>query len=182
MSLSRVLSLSRVYVGNNRVNLIRLYQSRIIIANEKGNMIVHSNVIGNNSNSNSNSNTNTNIISSYNEKSSHQSNLTPKELLYASLASCTIMTIRTYYNNCKNGTTNISSLWSNGVLDEIEVQVKEDNTADKHVPTSINLYIKFKGILSIDQRKRLLHIANHCPVKQMISTTTTTHLIENENH
>jgi putative redox protein len=170
------LSLPRYVLVKNRGCIIRLYQSRIVVANEKStinNLIVRSSVIGI-------SNGDNDITSSYNERSSDQSNLTPKELLYTSLASCTIMTIRTYYNNSKNINSNstiTSSLWSNGQLDEIEVQIKEDNDNNNHIPTSINLYIKFIGSLSIEQRNRLLTVANQCPVKQMIKTTIKTHLI-----
>ena len=165
-------SLSSSYRVFHRINSSRLYHSRIIVSHEynnDNNLIVNSSYGDDNGSSSGSS-----IVSSYDEKSSIQSNPTPKELLYTALSSCTIMTMRTYYNNCKKG--NASTLWSSGILNDIQVRVVEDNDANHHVPKSIDIYIKLIGTLTTEQRKRLLIIANQCPVKQMINTNINTHI------
>ena len=163
-------------------NLIRQYHARQIVSNEysnNNNLIVNSTFINNDhdkyqNNYNINSANVTSIFTSYDDKSNTQSNPTPKELLYSALSSCTIMTIRTYYNNCKKSST--SNLWLSGILDDIEVRVIENNDENNHIPQSINLYIKLIGTLSIEQKGRLLTIANQCPVKQMIKANINTHI------
>ena len=114
------------------------------------------------------------LISSYNVNKNKQANVTPKEMLYTSVASCTIMTIRTYYNNCILSKTNF---WSSSTLNKIEVQVKENNEMNHHIPDSIDIYIKMIGDLSNEQKDRLLIASKKCPVKQMISTSINSYII-----
>lgn len=84
------------------------------------------------------------------------------------------MTIRTYYNNCIENKTNF---WTNSILNKIEVQVEENNKLNNHIPDSIDIYIKFIGNLSNEQKNRLLIASQKCPVKQMILTNINSYII-----
>jgi putative redox protein len=80
----------------------------------------------------------------------------PNELLAASLAACTSITLRMYANNKK---------WD---LKEIHVDV--DLVWDKTTSiTTINRKIKLLGNLDEQQRSRLLSVANACPVHKILS-------------
>lgn len=90
---------------------------------------------------------------------------TPYDLLAASLAACTAMTLRMYANNKK---------WN---LQEIEVHVdhsKEYADDSFHVENSKNKidlfqrYIQIEGELDPTQIKRLLEIADKCPVHRTL--------------
>jgi putative redox protein len=80
----------------------------------------------------------------------------PKELLAAALAACTSATVRMYADQKK---------WP---LDEakIDVDLDRDDTANK---TVISRKIRFIGALDTDQKKRLLAVANACPVHKILS-------------
>lgn len=82
----------------------------------------------------------------------------PNELLAASLAACTSITLRMYANHKK---------WE---LQEVHVDVnlEWDKTTNK---TTINRNIKLIGNLDDAQRTRLLAIANACPVHKILSNT-----------
>lgn len=96
-----------------------------------------------------------------------EAHLSPKELLYSSLSSCTIATIRTFYSNSKQ----MSSAWKQTSLEEITVQVQEImSTEDEHIPTSLRMTINLKGSnLSDAMRDRLVQSSSFCPVKRMLS-------------
>lgn len=82
----------------------------------------------------------------------------PNELLAASLAACTSITLRMYANHKK---------WE---LQEVHVDVnlEWDKTTNK---TTINRNIKLIGNLDDAQRTRLLAVANACPVHKILSNT-----------
>jgi uncharacterized OsmC-like protein len=173
-----MISLSYKIISYNNRNYKRIrlitklhYNSRSIYSIEK---------IDNNNNSNdeivviNNIDDDYSLISSYNSKTKQQVNATPKELLLSALASCTIMTIRTFYNNCiKNNTI----FWSNSILNKIEVHVKENNDLNKHIPNSIDITIKLIGNLTNEQKERLLIISNQCPIKKMIATNINSYIV-----
>lgn len=80
----------------------------------------------------------------------------PKELLVSALAACTSATVRMYADRKQ---------WP---LDEvkIEVDIERDEAANK---TVINRTIQFIGNLDDEQRKRLLAVANACPVHKILT-------------
>jgi putative redox protein len=83
------------------------------------------------------------------------SGFNPFELVIAGLASCTIATIKMYLD--RKGWT----------VDSIEVNV-ELETSDQNDPSIIRL-ITIKSDLSLDQLKRVLAVANACPVHKLLS-------------
>jgi putative redox protein len=82
----------------------------------------------------------------------------PNELLAASLAACTSITLRMYANN---------KTWD---LKEVHVDVdlEWDKTSNQ---TTINRKIELVGNLDEQQRTRLLTVANACPVHKILSNT-----------
>ena len=78
----------------------------------------------------------------------------PGEFLMISLASCTAITLRMYADRKK---------WS---VDKIRVEVASEKVDTK---TLFKREISFEGALDDDQRKRLLQIANSCPVHKTLS-------------
>ena len=90
------------------------------------------------------------------DKGGKDSGFSPKELLAAALAACTSATVRMYADRKQ---------WP---LDEIKINIDldRDETANK---TVINRKIQFIGNLDNDQRKRLLAVANACPVHKILS-------------
>jgi len=80
----------------------------------------------------------------------------PKELLAAALAACTSATVRMYADQKK---------WP---LDEVKIDVEldRDDAANK---TVISRKMRFIGPLDADQKKRLLAVANACPVHKILS-------------
>ena len=82
----------------------------------------------------------------------------PNELLAASLAACTSITLRMYANHKK---------WE---LQEVHVDVnlEWDKTTNK---TTINRNIELIGNLDDAKRTRLLAVANACPVHKILSNT-----------
>lgn len=80
----------------------------------------------------------------------------PKELLASALAACTSATVRMYAERKQ---------WP---LDEvrIDIDLEHDESANK---TVINRDIHFIGDLDEGQRKRLLAVANACPVHKILT-------------
>lgn len=78
----------------------------------------------------------------------------PGEFLMISLASCTAITLRMYADRKK---------WS---VDKIRVEVASEKVDTK---TLFKREISFEGALDDDQRKRLLQIANSCPVHKTLT-------------
>lgn len=84
--------------------------------------------------------------------------MNPHELLEASLASCTIITVQMYAAR---------KSWN---LESTEVVVTTDSEgAQSHLTRTIS----FKGDLDEEQRKRLLDIANMCPIHKLLSSQIT---------
>ena len=90
------------------------------------------------------------------DKGGKDKGFSPKELLAAALAACTSATVRMYADRKE---------WP---LDEVRINVdlERDESANK---TLINRRVEFIGNLSDEQRKRLLAVANACPVHKILS-------------
>lgn len=81
----------------------------------------------------------------------------PGELLAASIASCTGITLRMYAD--RKG-------WD---LEETMIEVTVENNARKSA-SKINMNIRLFGNLDQAQRLRLLEIANNCPIHRMLES------------
>ncbi|WP_426588529.1 OsmC family protein [Mucilaginibacter sp. R-33] len=79
--------------------------------------------------------------------------MNPFSLLLASLASCTVITLRMYINR---------KMWP---IEEIKADVDMFKTL---TGTYIETRLSFKGEVSDEQRDRLLKIANACPVHKIL--------------
>lgn len=90
------------------------------------------------------------------DKGGKDSGFSPKELLAAALAACTSATVRMYADRKE---------WP---LDEVKIHIdlERDEAANK---TVINRQIQFLGNLDDEQRKRLLAVANACPIHKILS-------------
>lgn len=84
--------------------------------------------------------------------------MTPRELLAASLAACTCITLRMYADKKQ---------WD---LKSIETYV---NTGQEENPdtTIFERGISLAGTLNTEQTEKLLEIANHCPVYKLLTKT-----------
>lgn len=80
----------------------------------------------------------------------------PKELLASSLAACTSATVRMYADRKE---------WD---LQEVKIDMELDFVKEEN-KTVINRKLEFIGNLDEEQKKRLLAIANACPVHKMLS-------------
>lgn len=78
---------------------------------------------------------------------------TPLELLGASLASCTIITLQMYFNH---------KGWE---YEKVEVDVDFDRSIK---PISFQRNIRVKGDLDEKQAQRIVNIANACPVHKIL--------------
>ncbi len=89
---------------------------------------------------------------------------TPYDLLLSSLGACTAMTLRMYTNRKE---------WD---LDGIEVLLDHRKEEDPNDPKQkidiIERTIKFKGLEDEEKKKRLLQIAEKCPVHKTLTSTT----------
>jgi uncharacterized OsmC-like protein len=90
---------------------------------------------------------------------------TPYGLLLAALASCTAMTLRMYADRKR---------WP---LESVEVFLREGRSYERDCEdcastavgvAHIDRRIELAGALSVEQRTRLLQIADRCPVKQTL--------------
>jgi putative redox protein len=81
---------------------------------------------------------------------------TPTELLAASLASCTAITIEMYADRKE---------WDLGQV-EVEVDFTE---SEKEMPAGFEVQIRIPAGLSDEQRKRVLVIAGKCPVHKALT-------------
>ncbi|WPV02308.1 OsmC family protein [Mucilaginibacter sp. cycad4] len=80
--------------------------------------------------------------------------MNPFSLLLASLASCTVITLRMYINR---------KMWP---IEEIKADVEMFKTLSA---TRIETKLSFKGEVNNEQRDRLLKIANACPVHKILT-------------
>ncbi|MCS6796846.1 MAG: OsmC family protein, partial [Raineya sp.] len=85
--------------------------------------------------------------------------MNPHELLCASLASCTLATLRMYAER-KN--------WKLGTI-IIEVQIKEI-TVNGTKKAHFYRHIRFEKPLSSEQRERLKQIADACPISKILKS------------
>jgi|SRR6185312_1587235 len=84
----------------------------------------------------------------------------PHQLLAASLASCTSITLRMYAD--RKG-------WPVEKID-VEVTIENEEESDTyHITTQIH----FTGDLSLEQRDRLLEIATKCPIHKTLTNPIT---------
>jgi len=79
--------------------------------------------------------------------------MNPFSLLLASLASCTVITLRMYIDR---------KMWP---IEEIKADVEMFKTLSG---TRIETKLSFKGEVSDEQKDRLLKIANACPVHKIL--------------
>jgi putative redox protein len=80
----------------------------------------------------------------------------PQELLAASLASCTAITVEMYARRKE---------WDVGLL-EVEVSY---STSDRIGLTQFDLVLRLPAELDDNQRERLKHIASRCPVHRVLA-------------
>jgi putative redox protein len=88
------------------------------------------------------------------EKGGKDVGFSPKELLASALAACTCATVRMYVE--RNG-------WD---LPQIDVFI---DLIEEEGKTIFNRKVHFEGNLDEDQQKRLLNVANSCPVHKILS-------------
>lgn len=79
--------------------------------------------------------------------------MSPYNLLLASLASCTVITLRMYIDR---------KMW---VVDEINIKLELFKNSGGVV---IESKLAFKGLLTDEQRKRLITIADACPIHKIL--------------
>ena len=84
--------------------------------------------------------------------------LSPKELLCASLASCTGITLRMYANHKQ---------WDLKEVD-VRVELKQEESGNL---TFLQRHIHLIGELNEEQTARLLAVANNCPVHKILRHT-----------
>nr|VFK58630.1 MAG: putative redox protein [Candidatus Kentron sp. UNK]VFK68498.1 MAG: putative redox protein [Candidatus Kentron sp. UNK] len=89
----------------------------------------------------------------------------PYELLLAGLGACTAMTIRMYANHKKLPLERISVLLDH---EKIDARSCPECTTQKGKVDRITREIQIKGDLTPEQRKRIVAIANRCPVHKTI--------------
>ncbi len=82
--------------------------------------------------------------------------LNPHELFLASLGACTCATVRMYADRKQMN------------LDEVKVNLSLDRDEEKNV-THIIRQLEFVGNLTVQERTRLLEIANKCPIHKTLS-------------
>lgn len=80
----------------------------------------------------------------------------PYTLLVASLASCTLSTLRMYINRKQ---------WE---IKEINIEVNLYQVQGQELTTTFTRNISFDGEVTEEQKERLLQIANACPVSKIL--------------
>jgi putative redox protein len=87
---------------------------------------------------------------------------TPHELLAASLAGCTSITVQMYAD--RKG-------WPLKSCD-VTVRLVDGDKSDANSATNFTVTVSFDGELTAEQRSRLLEIANRCPVHRALMRPT----------
>lgn len=82
----------------------------------------------------------------------------PMDLLAASLASCTSITLRMYADRKQ---------WDTGTI-EVTVSIEKELHIEA---TRFERKLIFSGNLSDEQKEKLLDVANHCPVHKILTKT-----------
>jgi len=82
---------------------------------------------------------------------------TPKELLYAALATCTCMTLRMYADRKQ---------WP---LDTVKVTLSMEKATEETEGIVLDQHIELTGLLTSEQRYSLLDISKRCPVHHLLS-------------
>lgn len=85
----------------------------------------------------------------------HDEGPSPHELLEASLAACTIITLQMYANR---------KSWN---LESVKVNAKIDHEGET---SHITLNVEFIGDLNEEQRQRLLEISKRCPIHRLLQS------------
>lgn len=88
------------------------------------------------------------------DKDGTDTDMNPNELLLASLSSCTAITLQMYINR---------KMW---IVEEITVDLQ---LFAVETGSLIKSHITFKGKLTDEQKKRLEHIADVCPVHKILT-------------
>ncbi len=99
----------------------------------------------------------------------------PYDFLLAGLGACTSMTVRLYADFKKIPLENVSVRLSHG-----KIHAKDCETCDAKVATvdHIERAITLEGPLDADQRKRLMEIADKCPVHKTLESKVDIHTVE----
>jgi uncharacterized OsmC-like protein/esterase/lipase len=99
----------------------------------------------------------------------------PYDLLLAGLGACTSMTIRLYADFKKIPLENVSVR-----LNHDKIHVKDCETCDTKVNMvdHIERAITLEGVLDAEQRKRLMEIADKCPVHKTLGSKVDIHTVE----
>jgi putative redox protein len=98
------------------------------------------------------------IIDEPEELNGTNTGMGPFGLLLSSLGSCTIITLRMYVER---------KMW---IVDEINIELEVFATPDGHL---IESKLSFKGDVTPEQTKRLLQIADSCPIHKMLAGNIT---------
>lgn len=97
------------------------------------------------------------------EKGGGDTAMTPYELLAASLAACTSITLRMYAER---------KAWDTGTIGvDVEIEADKGNTKFKRS-------VRFSNALPAEQRERLLAVANACPVHKVLTGTIAVETLE----
>jgi putative redox protein len=90
------------------------------------------------------------------ENGGNNEGFSPSELLAASLAACTTITLRMYAD--RKG-------W---LIEKIDVEVKVERDEEQNI-TGIDRIIHFSSTLDTETKKRMLAIAEKCPIHKILS-------------
>lgn len=100
----------------------------------------------------------------------------PYDLLLAALGSCTSMTVRAYADRKGLPLERISVSLRHDQVRAVDHADGTDRTDDGHVDTGadglvfrITREIRLDGDLDAGQRKRLMQVAEHCPVRRILT-------------
>jgi len=99
----------------------------------------------------------------------------PYNLLLAALGACTAMTVRLYADHKKLPLERVSVRLTHN---KIHAQDCEDCETKEGMLDRIDRNITLEGALDVDQRKRLIEIANKCPVHRTLESEIDTRTVE----